>query len=90
MVLGIVVDDAIVIGESIFSQVKKDYRKKLADLGGAEKDIGYKASVATVIAGAKKVATPSTIGVLTTMAPLRLFYLSAVLPRHFLRPLRWW
>ena len=68
MVLGIVVDDAIVIGESIFSQVRKDYRKKLADLGGAEKDIGYKASVATVIAGAKKVATPSTIGVLTTMA----------------------
>jgi multidrug efflux pump subunit AcrB len=68
MVLGIVVDDAIVIGESIFSQVKKDYKKKLADADSVEQDIGYKASVATVIAGAKKVATPSTIGVLTTMA----------------------
>jgi multidrug efflux pump subunit AcrB len=68
MVLGIVVDDAIVIGESIFSQVKKDYKKKLADSDSPEQDIGYKASVATVIAGAKKVATPSTIGVLTTMA----------------------
>jgi multidrug efflux pump subunit AcrB len=68
MVLGIVVDDAIVIGESIFSQVKKDYKKKLADSDSPEQDIGYNASVATVIAGAKKVATPSTIGVLTTMA----------------------
>jgi multidrug efflux pump subunit AcrB len=51
-----------------FSQVKKDYKKKLADSDSPEQDIGYKASVATVIAGAKKVATPSTIGVLTTMA----------------------
>jgi multidrug efflux pump subunit AcrB len=68
MVLGIVVDDAIVIGESIFSQVRKDFRKKLADMDSPDSDIGYKASVATVIAGAKKVATPSTIGVLTTMA----------------------
>jgi multidrug efflux pump subunit AcrB len=68
MVLGIVVDDAIVIGESIFSQVRKDFRKKQADIDSPDSDIGYKASVATVIAGAKKVATPSTIGVLTTMA----------------------
>jgi multidrug efflux pump subunit AcrB len=68
MVLGIVVDDAIVIGESIFSQVRKDFRKKRADMDSPDSDTGYKASVATVIAGAKKVATPSTIGVLTTMA----------------------
>ncbi|MDG1818557.1 MAG: efflux RND transporter permease subunit [Porticoccaceae bacterium] len=76
MVLGIVVDDAIVIGESIFSQAKKDFKQKLASSsagsedsdGGEANEIGYKASVATVIAGAKKVATPSTIGVLTTMA----------------------
>ena len=66
MVLGIVVDDAIVIGESIFSEAKNEFKntstKQLA-IGQA-----YKASVATVIAGTKKVATPSTIGVLTTMA----------------------
>ena len=66
MVLGIVVDDAIVIGESIFSQAKKEFKAVAAE----KSDHGtiYKTSVATVIAGAKKVATPSTIGVLTTMA----------------------
>jgi len=66
MVLGIVVDDAIVIGESIFAQAKKEFKAKSADNPG--EDVVYKSSVATVIAGAKKVATPSTIGVLTTMA----------------------
>ena len=66
MVLGIVVDDAIVIGESIFTAAKIDYYKKLASK--SSRDISYKTSVATVLAGAKKVATPSTIGVLTTMA----------------------
>jgi multidrug efflux pump subunit AcrB len=60
MVLGIVVDDAIVIGESIFSEAKKEFKATSAAT--------YTTSVATVIAGAKKVATPSTIGVLTTMA----------------------
>ena len=60
MVLGIVVDDAIVIGESIFSEAKKEFKATSATT--------YRTSVATVIAGAKKVATPSTIGVLTTMA----------------------
>ena len=69
MVLGIVVDDAIVIGESIFSQAKKEFKAKAANSAeSAGKETTYKASVATVIAGAKKVATPSTIGVLTTMA----------------------
>ncbi len=69
MVLGIVVDDAIVIGESIFAEAKADYKQKLGIDGSApNKDIGYSASVATVIAGTKKVAMPSTIGVLTTMA----------------------
>ena len=63
MVLGIVVDDAIVIGESIFSEAKKELKRRPADSVGA-----YKAPVSTVIAGAKQVATPSTIGVLTTMA----------------------
>ena len=66
MVLGIVVDDAIVIGESIFSEAKADYKARLSS--SADGNIGYKASVATVIAGTQKVATPSTIGVLTTMA----------------------
>ena len=66
MVLGIVVDDAIVIGESVFSEVKADYKSKLAS--GQIPNSGYVASPETVIAGAKRVATPSTIGVLTTMA----------------------
>jgi multidrug efflux pump subunit AcrB len=65
MVLGIVVDDAIVIGESIFSEAKGEFKNTSAAVSDKA---GYKASVATVIAGAKKVATPSTIGVLTTMA----------------------
>ena len=69
MVLGIVVDDAIVIGESIFSQAKKEFKAKSAkSVEEAGQETVYKASVATVIAGARKVATPSTIGVLTTMA----------------------
>ena len=69
MVLGIVVGDAIVIGERIFAEAKADSKQKLSAVGSAsDKDIGYSASVATVIAGTKRVATPSTIGVLTTMA----------------------
>ncbi|RZQ53284.1 acriflavin resistance protein [Pseudoalteromonas phenolica] len=51
MVLGIVVDDAIVIGESAYTEVEK-------------KGSG----VHNVIVGAKRVATPATFGVLTTMA----------------------
>lgn len=69
MVLGIVVDDAIVIGESIFAEAKADYKKKLGFDGSVpNKDFGYSASVATVIAGTQRVAMPSTIGVLTTIA----------------------
>lgn len=51
MVLGVVVDDAIIIGESVHSEVE---RKGL--------------SIDNVIRGAKRVATPATFGVLTTMA----------------------
>ncbi len=51
MVLGIVVDDAIVIGESAYTEVE-------ANGGG----------VANVVKGAKRVATPATFGVLTTIA----------------------
>lgn len=51
MVLGIVVDDAIVIGESAYTEVE-------ANGGG----------VANVVRGAKRVATPATFGVLTTIA----------------------
>lgn len=69
MVLGIVVDDAIVIGESIFAEAKADYKQKLGFDGSVpNKDFGYSASVATVIAGTQRVAMPSTIGVLTTIA----------------------
>lgn len=51
MVLGIVVDDAIVIGESAYSEIE---RKGV--------------SVNNVVIGAKRVATPATFGVLTTIA----------------------
>ncbi|CAH0532750.1 Multidrug resistance protein MexB [Vibrio stylophorae] len=51
MVLGIVVDDAIVIGESVYTEVEKN--------GGG---------VRNVVRGAKRVATPATFGVLTTIA----------------------
>ena len=66
MVLGIVVDDAIVIGESVFSEAKDDYQNKLAQ--GNIPDSGYSTPAEVVVRGAKRVATPSTIGVLTTMA----------------------
>ncbi|CCQ11022.1 Acriflavin resistance protein [Pseudoalteromonas luteoviolacea B = ATCC 29581] len=51
MVLGIVVDDAIVIGESAYTEIERKG-----------------ASVKNVIIGAKRVATPATFGVLTTIA----------------------
>jgi multidrug efflux pump subunit AcrB len=51
MVLGIVVDDAIVIGESAYTEIENKGN-----------------SVHNVIMGAKRVATPATFGVLTTMA----------------------
>jgi multidrug efflux pump subunit AcrB len=51
MVLGIVVDDAIVIGESVYTEIEEKG-------GGVE----------SVVRGAKKVATPATFGVLTTIA----------------------
>jgi multidrug efflux pump subunit AcrB len=65
MVLGIVVDDAIVIGESVYSEVKADYKQQA--LSGQDMGV-YSASVDTVVRGVQRVATPSTIGVLTTMA----------------------
>ena len=60
MVLGIVVDDAIVIGESAYTEIEKD--------GGG---------VNTVVRGAKRVATPATFGVLTTMAVFAPFVMSS-------------
>ncbi len=51
MVLGIVVDDAIVIGESAYTEIDKKG-------GGVE----------NVVRGARRVATPATFGVLTTIA----------------------
>lgn len=50
MVLGIVVDDAIVTAESVYTEVNKNG-----------------SGVENVISGVKKVATPATFGVLTTM-----------------------
>lgn len=60
MVLGIVVDDAIVIGESAYSEVEKSG-------GGVE----------SVVRGARKVATPATFGVLTTIAVFAPFTLTS-------------
>lgn len=59
MVLGIVVDDAIVIGESAYSEIEKN--------GGG---------VRNVVIGARRVATPATFGVLTTIAVFAPFALS--------------
>jgi multidrug efflux pump subunit AcrB len=60
MVLGIVVDDAIVIGESAYSEVEEK--------GGG---------IDSVVRGAKKVATPATFGVLTTIAVFAPFAFSS-------------
>jgi len=65
MVLGIVVDDAIVIGESIYTEAQQEAEKANLQAGHTST---FVASVEHVIAGAKRVAIPSTIGVLTTMA----------------------
>lgn len=66
MVLGIVVDDAIVIGESAYSEIEKHG-------GGVE----------NVVLGAKRVATPATFGVLTTMAVFAPFLMSKGIERAF-------
>lgn len=60
MVLGIVVDDAIVIGESAYTEVE-------AKGGGVE----------NVVRGAKRVATPATFGVLTTIAVFAPFVMTS-------------
>lgn len=60
MVLGIVVDDAIVIGESVYSEVESK--------GGG---------VDNVVIGARRVATPATFGVLTTIAVFAPFLMSS-------------
>ncbi|WP_372858139.1 efflux RND transporter permease subunit [Pseudoalteromonas sp.] len=60
MVLGIVVDDAIVIGESAYTEIEKK--------GGG---------IVNVVNGAKRVATPATFGVLTTIAVFAPFTLSS-------------
>ncbi|MCW8091515.1 efflux RND transporter permease subunit [Alteromonas sp. ASW11-130] len=60
MVLGIVVDDAIVIGESAYTEIEHK--------GGG---------IDNVIRGAKRVATPATFGVLTTIAVFAPFTLSS-------------
>lgn len=60
MVLGIVVDDAIVIGESAYTEIENQ--------GGG---------VDNVIRGAKRVATPATFGVLSTIAVFAPFTLSS-------------
>ncbi len=60
MVLGIVVDDAIVIGESAYSEIESKG-------GGVE----------NVVRGARRVATPATFGVLTTIAVFAPFVMTS-------------
>ena len=60
MVLGIVVDDAIVMGESAYSEIEKN--------GGG---------INNIITGVKRVATPATFGVLTTIAVFAPFLFSS-------------
>ena len=62
----IVVDDAIVIGESAYTEIERKG-------GGVE----------NVVRGAKRVATPATFGVLTTMAVFAPFTLSSGPERAF-------
>ena len=57
IVLGVVVDDAIVIGESIYSEKEKED----ASEEGQE-------AILTTVRGVSKVVTPATFGVITTMA----------------------
>lgn len=57
VVLGIVVDDAIVIGESVYSE--KEKVKEEQDSIGA---------ISTTVRGVSKVVTPATFGVITTVA----------------------
>ncbi|KHT47644.1 efflux RND transporter permease subunit [Vibrio sinaloensis] len=66
MVLGIVVDDAIVIGESAYTEIEKNG-------GGVE----------NVVRGVKRVATPATFGVLTTIAVFAPFLMSKGIERAF-------
>ncbi|WP_159737285.1 efflux RND transporter permease subunit [Vibrio atypicus] len=66
MVLGIVVDDAIVIGESAYTEIEKKG-------GGVE----------NVVRGVKRVATPATFGVLTTIAVFAPFLMSKGIERAF-------
>ncbi|ASP39518.1 hypothetical protein CHH28_12910 [Bacterioplanes sanyensis] len=58
LVLGILVDDAVVVGESIYTHKQQ--------LGQGDTT----SSVEAAIAGAKKVALPTTFGVLTTVVAL--------------------
>ncbi len=55
VVLGIVVDDAIVIGESIYTEKE-------------EKGDGDENAIATTVTGVSRVVTPATFGVITTIA----------------------
>ena len=57
VVLGIVVDDAIVIGESIYSEKEKDNHPERKD-----------SAISTTVRGVSKVVTPATFGVITTIA----------------------
>ncbi|MBT8037816.1 MAG: efflux RND transporter permease subunit [Verrucomicrobiae bacterium] len=57
VVLGIVVDDAIVIGESIYSEKEKDDHAEEGD-----------GPIRTTVRGVSKVVTPATFGVITTIA----------------------
>lgn len=63
MVLGIVVDDAIVIGEAVYSEKENADKARSADITDTSAS-----AVEATIRGASRVAVPATFGVLTTVA----------------------
>lgn len=74
MVLGIVVDDAIVIGEAVYTEKEHS----------ADKTETSASAVETTIRGASRVAVPATFGVLTTVAAfLPLLFVSSQLGALF-------
>lgn len=65
IVLGIVVDDAIIVGENIFThQQREKARREIAGERNGAKTDGLRAA----IAGAQEMATPVTFAVLTSVA----------------------
>ncbi len=66
VVLGVVVDDAIIVGESIFDEQENVRAKEAAE--GIDRSDNHEARQEAVLTGVRKVLGPVTIGVMTTIA----------------------